>query len=232
MHRACLFIISVPLLLLAVSQTLLPEFFLLEPLVYILLYAYGGIFLLRGIFLRRIPKPVHIVLAAGCGIGALLMLILCLTPLFPYALPQGDEQAVIVLGASEKTLLSGSRTDCANGYLAEHPDVPVLLCGCNGEAESMAAHMQGGQLLLETESTNTLENLRNAAALLSENGMDKSDPLVIVTNRFHLLRLKLYTQKEGFGNVRFLLAETPLRCAPVWVFREAILLVRYALLGV
>ena len=231
MHRILLFLLFIPLFLLAVTQSFLPEFALLEPLVYILLYAYALIFLIRGLFCRRIPKPVHVVLAAGCGIGALLVLAVAVAPLLDCPLPQGDEQAMLVLGAPDTTVLPDSRTDCADDFLTDHPELPVILCGAYGEAEGMADRLHAGNLLLETESTNTLENLQNAARLLSENGIGKDAPLVIVSSDFHLLRLKLYIQKEGFGNVRFVLAETPLTCKPVWVFREAVLLVRYFLLG-
>ncbi len=232
MHRILLFLLFVPLFLLAVTESFLPEFALLEPLVYILLYAYALIFLLRGLFYRRLPKLLHILLAAGCGIGALLVLSVAAAPLLPCPLPQGDEQAMLVLGAPDTTVLMDNRTDCADDFLTGHPELPVLLCGAYGEAEGMAQRLHAEHLLLETESTNTLENLKNAAVLLAESGIGKDEPLIIVSSDFHLLRLKLYIQKEGFGNVRFLLAETPLYSKPVWIFREAVLLVRYFLLGV
>ena len=51
--------------------------------------------------------------------------------------------------------------------------------------------VDGEQIRMEDQSSNTVENLRNSAALLAEEGYDTSDGVVVVSNGFHLTRVRM-----------------------------------------
>ena len=132
---------------------------------------------------------------------------------------QGMEGAdyVIVLGAQWKT--SGPsrvlqyRLDKALEYWRRNPDVKVIVSGGQGpnepiaEADGMFSYLtQAGipaeQILVENQSTNTYENLRNSAALLDK----EQARVVIVTNNFHVFRAEKIAGAQGYRNVSGLAA--------------------------
>ena len=119
---------------------------------------------------------------------------------------QGDPQVMVIPGCQVKpwgpSILLQDRLDKALSYLEDHPDVTVVVSGGQGpdepisEAQCMydylTAHgVDGEQILREDGSFNTVENLRNSAALLEEEGLDTSDGVLVVSNGFHLTRVRM-----------------------------------------
>lgn len=57
------------------------------------------------------------------------------------------------------------------------------------------------QILLEEESHNTWENLRRSRAVLEEHGYDVADGVVVVSNAFHLTRVRMLAERLGYGEI-------------------------------
>ena len=138
--------------------------------------------------------------------------VLCFGALFGIVLAgghdeiNGDPQIMIILGCQVKpwgpSILLQDRLDKALEYLEAHPDMIVVAAGGQGsdehvsEARAMADYlMEHGfpekQILLEDQSHNTEENLYYTAELLAEEGYDVTADVVIVSNGFHLARVRM-----------------------------------------
>ena len=119
---------------------------------------------------------------------------------------QGNPQVMVILGCQVKpwgpSILLQDRLDKALSYLEEHPDLTIVVSGGQGpdehisEAQCMYDYLtdhgvDGEQILMEDQSSNTVENLRNSAALLAEEGYDTSEGVVVVSNGFHLTRVRM-----------------------------------------
>lgn len=117
-----------------------------------------------------------------------------------------DVSCVIVLGAgvdgTVPSLSLRTRLDAALDYVADKPELPIVVSGGQGageeitEAECMArwliAHgIDEERILREERSTNTRENFRYSLELLSENGVDVSRGVAFVTSDYHIARSKL-----------------------------------------
>lgn len=73
-------------------------------------------------------------------------------------------------------------------------------------------------LRLEKTSRDTLQNLRNARALLADGA--HGGPVVLLSNRYHLARCALFARQLGF-DWELCAAEPALRFTPITVFRLA-----------
>ena len=135
----------------------------------------------------------------------------------------GDPQIMIVLGCQVKpwgpSILLRDRLDEALDYWEDHPDILVVVSGGQGpdepstEARAMADYLmeQGvpeGQIFLEETSHNTVQNLRNTKALLEERGYDTAQDIVVVSNGFHLTRVRMLFERvwDGGDNLSTLAA--------------------------
>ena len=101
------------------------------------------------------------------------------------------------------------------------------------EAECMyrcltARGIDPARLYRETESSNTLENLRFSAALMERESL--SGPVLIVTNGFHVYRALKMAKDVGLP-AEGLAAESDGPSMPFALLREAMALVKYALVG-
>lgn len=128
---------------------------------------------------------------------------------------QGDPKVMVILGCQVKpwgpsTLLQ-DRLDTALAYLADHPDMTIVVSGGQGPDEPMSeaqcmfdyltAHgVDGEQILLEEDSSNTLQNLQNTRALLEREGVDASDGVLVVSNGFHLARVRMLWNRVWDGD--------------------------------
>lgn len=116
---------------------------------------------------------------------------------------QTAPQAVVVLGAGVNgrtpSLSLQVRLEAALAYIADRPDVPVVVTGAQGrgEAVSEAACMADWltargvppeRILLEEQATTTEENVRYTKALLEELGIPEGAAVAVVTSDYHLCR--------------------------------------------
>ena len=155
--------------------------------------------------------------------------------------------AVIVLGAGVNgetpSLTLRTRSDAAAAYLAEHPDVPVVLSGGQGpgeaitEAECMRRALvrrgvDESRLYPEERSTSTQENLRYSRAILEELGVDPAQRVAIVTSDFHLCRARLMWGGDTAAVPAHLPSALYFQCLTVNYFiREAFGLAAYFVYG-
>ena len=114
-----------------------------------------------------------------------------------------DVSCVVILGAgvngTQPSLMLRARLDAALDFLADRPDVPVIVSGCQGsgeditEAECMyrylvARGIDAGRVWKEERATSTRTNFAYSMELLASRGLDPSAPFAYVTNDFHVYR--------------------------------------------
>ena len=158
---------------------------------------------------------------------------------------RGDEKALIVLGAGLNgewpTAMLARRLDAAYEYWKEHPQVMIVLSGGQGpdevipEAQAMENYMlQKGvpksNLLQESRSTDTWENLSFSRTILQEQGIDTGDFMAFVTSDFHCWRAAWTAKQLGYEQMRHIPSPTPpSRVLPSWL-REGIGVIYYLVL--
>lgn len=125
---------------------------------------------------------------------------------------EGDPKVMVIFGyqlnddGSMSPLLV-SRLDTALEYIAEHEDVTVIVSGGKGdegkrsEAQSMHDYLlvsgvAEDKILKEEGSATTAENIRNTLALIDERGLDASQGVLLVSNEFHLYRIKMLFKRS------------------------------------
>lgn len=153
---------------------------------------------------------------------------------------EGTADHVIVLGARLYGEIPSpslrERLDSAVSYLEKSPSSQVIVTGGKGpgetvtEASAMKKYLlekgiEEHRILLEEESSNTFENVRNSLQKIVQSGavsdLDElsEKEVVIVTNNFHVLRGKIIAKKfdvsaQGIG------AKTPPSVVLQYHFRE------------
>ena len=123
---------------------------------------------------------------------------------------EGEPEIMVILGCQVKpwgpSVLLQDRLDKALDYLEDHPDMTVVVSGGQGpdepctEAQAMydylVAHgVNGERILLEENSHNTLQNLRYTRELLETEGYDLNSGVVVVSNGFHLTRVRMLWER-------------------------------------
>ena len=119
-----------------------------------------------------------------------------------------DAEYLLVLGArvyedGRPSAALAARLDTAYDYMQEYPEVTAILCGGQGsnepcpEAEAMydymvAKGMDADRLLLEDESSNTIQNIENARALIGD-----GHKTAVVTSDYHLARARVLMERGG-----------------------------------
>ena len=136
---------------------------------------------------------------------------------------KGDPQLMVILGCQVKpwgpSILLQDRLDTALAYLEEHPGMTVVVSGGQGpdepesEAQCMADYLtehgvEEGQILMEDQSHNTDQNLRYTISLLAEKGYDTTGDILVVSNGFHLTRVRMLWSRvwDGGGELSTLAA--------------------------
>lgn len=114
--------------------------------------------------------------------------------------------AVVVLGAGVNgtvpSLSLQVRLEAALDYIADKPDIPIVVTGSQGpgedisEAQCMADWLIGrgvaaDRILLEDQADNTKENIEFSKAMLRDNGVDTTANIAVVTSDYHLCRASL-----------------------------------------
>ena len=108
-------------------------------------------------------------------------------------------------------MLLQDRLDKALDYLKDHPDLTIVVSGGQGpdepvsEARCMYDYLtehgvDGAQILMEDQSHNTVENLRYTMDLLAEAGYDTTADMVVVSNGFHLTRVRMLWSRVCGGD--------------------------------
>ena len=158
----------------------------------------------------------------------------------------GQPSVMIVLGCQVRpdgpSILLQDRIDEAAAYLLDHPEVTVVASGGQGPDEPMSEArairdalveqgVEAERILLEAASHNTVQNLRYSKALLEEAGIDTSGGVLVVSNGFHLARVRMLAARCGFGQVSTLAApESHLPSRLAMYIREPLALVKSFLL--
>ncbi len=142
-----------------------------------------------------------------------VVLALCMAALFIIAktrpAPSGAYSAVIILGAQVKedgTLSEQlkDRLDLGLQLWRARPESTIVVCGGRGtnepvaEGDAMKSYLTANgvpdnQVLAETQSRNTKENIRLAKAMLGQ-----ENRAVIITSDYHVLRAVRIAKDEGF----------------------------------
>ena len=127
---------------------------------------------------------------------------------------QGEPQVMVILGCQVKpwgpSVLLQDRLDKALDYLEDHPELTIVVSGGQGpdehisEAQCMYDYLtehgvDGAQILMEDQSSNTWENIQYTQALLKERGIDAGE-LVVVSNGFHLTRVRMLWSRAWEGD--------------------------------
>lgn len=147
------------------------------------------------------------------------------------AVGQQNLDYIIVLGAQVRedgpSVVLRYRLDAAVNYLNENPDTICIVSGGQGknephsEAEGMSKYLlkngiESHRILLEDESTSTVENIQNSKKLMDQsyNGVG------IVTNNFHVFRAVQIAKVQGLKNVCGIAADSSVLYLPNNVLRE------------
>ena len=162
----------------------------------------------------------------------------------------GQPQTMVIFGCQVKpdgpSILLRDRLDTALAYLEDHPNTRIVVSGGKGddehqsEAQCMYDYLTGhgvsdAKILMEDQSRNTQQNIRNTLTLLEGGPFWDSIPApeqcryVLVSSDFHLSRILMLWQRAAgrLDNVTTLPA--PVSHAPSRVqmfFREPLALVK------
>ncbi len=142
---------------------------------------------------------------------------------------RGDPRIMIILGCQVKpwgpSILLQDRLDKALEYFEAHPDTVIVTSGAQGadEPSTEAAAMRdylvergvpSEQILLEERSTNTLENIRYSLDVLAEHGYDVTADIAVVSNGFHLARVRMIWGRVCGGTYNLSTLAAPSSHAP------------------
>ncbi len=160
---------------------------------------------------------------------------------------RGQPGAMIILGcqvmsSGVPSVLLKDRLDTALEYWQDHPDMIVVTSGGMGynepvsEARCMADYlMERGvpeeNILLEDRSFSTYENLRFSMELLAAEGYDTTGEVMVVSNGFHLARVRMLWGRVGSGELSVLAAPSSHQPSKIRMYiREPFALVKSFLL--
>ncbi|MDY0236524.1 MAG: YdcF family protein [Gudongella sp.] len=148
--------------------------------------------------------------------------------------PDSSADYLIVLGARLYGDIPSpslrDRLDIAIDNLKQYPNTKVIVSGGQGDDEwiSEAAAMkkyliekeiESGRIIVESESTNTLENIRFSLEKIKEQESNNDFSIIVVTNKYHIFRAKFLAKRVGL-RVRGLPAEIPPTVVIPSYFRE------------
>ena len=125
---------------------------------------------------------------------------------------ESDVLAVVILGAgvngTRPSLSLQTRLDAALDYVADKPDIPIVVTGSQGPGEDISEGQCMAQwleehgiaperILIDEQADNTEENVRYAKELLRGRGVDTTGNIAVVTANYHLYRTSLYWGPQG-----------------------------------
>ena len=144
------------------------------------------------------------------------------------------------------SVLLRDRLDAALAYWEAHPDIKIVVTGGKGDDEHVSeaqgmydyltAHgVDGHDILLEDQSRNTHQNIRNTLALMGETSIpwagseDGPGSYVLVSSDFHLTRILMLWGRAAGTTANVSTLPAPVSHAPSRVqmtFREPLALVK------
>ena len=156
---------------------------------------------------------------------------------------RGDPKIMVIFGCQLRSdgpsILLRDRLDTALDYLEDHPDMTVVVSGGQGtnepasEAQGMydylTAHgVDGERIILEDRSFNSRDNVAYSLEALAAEECDTSEGVVLVSNAFHLTRVRmLWERADGPGPVSVLAAPSSHRPTLIWMYiREPLALIK------
>lgn len=175
------------------------------------------VFILYRIYQLGIVDKVHIIVKRVFVIFVSIFIIAFLINLIDvsrcfYSKPKKNLDYIIVLGAlvtkDGPAMSTIYRLDEAIKYLNENQNTKCILTGGKGDNEPecesivMAQYLidngiKSDRLLIENESTSTLENLENSKLYCDV----ENNSIGIVTNNFHICRALFLAEKLGYKDV-------------------------------
>lgn len=156
---------------------------------------------------------------------------------------RGEPQVMVIFGCQVKpwgpSVLLQDRLDTALDYLEDHPDMAVVVTGGRGEDEHISEAqcmydyltehgVDGARIHMEDRSVNTKQNIEYTLEAISDAGLDTSQGVALVSNGFHLARIRmLWDRAEGPGPVSALAAPSSHLPTRLWMYvREPLALVK------
>lgn len=161
---------------------------------------------------------------------------------------EGAPEIMVLFGCQVKpwgpSTLLRDRLDAALDYLADHPDMRVVVTGGKGddehisEAQCMYDYLTehgvpGENILMEDQSRNTWQNISNTRALLGElfdsGAVEPTGNYLLVSSDFHLVRIRLLWGRLWDGTHTLSTLAAPCTHVPSRVkmfFREPLALVK------
>ena len=211
---------------------------------------FAGILLLLGILAARqqtgaIQIPLWLRAAFGVVCAALICLFLWAETLVisgGHGQPDPGAKYLIVLGAqirgSEISRPLAYRLDTAFDYLEKNPETIAIVSGGQGsgedvsEAEAMKSYLlkkglEDERIIEEDQSVNTDENIAFSRELMDS----PQDPVVVVSNAFHIYRALELCETQGLSNAQGLGAPSNWIMVPSYYLREAMAVVKYKISG-
>lgn len=152
---------------------------------------------------------------------------------------------VVVLGCKtvgqNPSWMLEDRLNKAYKVLQENPNVMCVVTGGKGEDEQYSEAyvmkkyltdkgISPDRIITEESSESTEENLLYTKATVELNGLSKN--IVIVTDRFHELRARMWAEKAGFENIYSECCDTRAYLVVGYWFREMFGLARLYIFGV
>lgn len=210
---------------------------------YIGLIFIGALLMLMGCFYKRVPHLLKLIFILG------LLLWLCFG-IFLFGFGRNDtasyqEDAIIILGAGIKgdrpTTVLRTRLDAALLYHQKNPQALLLVSGGQGpqetvsEAAAMAKYLIAAgvpkeQILLEEQSTSTLENFAFSKEILDAH-FEKDYKAAFISNDFHILRARGMAKATGLGELTHIHSHTPWYNALSCGLRESLAILKFWVLG-
>ena len=216
MHKNFLLIAAAVLVAAAFLLMIVPGFRFSIILCFLFAALLAGIFLLLKYptpLSRLMLKLICVAMIAG-AVAAAITGSFIVRAAHPGSLP--DCQYIVVLGAGVRgtvpSLTLSERIQAAYDYLIDHPDTTAILCGGQGPDEQITEAaciyreltklgIDGNRLLLEENSTSTMENLRFALDVAEHSTGTRPHRIGIVSSEYHLFRASLFADACGVESV-------------------------------
>lgn len=199
---------------------------------------------------RRWPAVLLILFIAGVLAFGALELVIWRGARGRAAQAGDGPEVMVIFGCQMRrdgpSILLRDRLDTALAYWEEHPDIKIVVTGGKGDDEHVSeaqgmydyltAHgVDGHDILLEDQSRNTHQNIRNTLALMGETSIpwagseDGPGSYVLVSSDFHLARILMLWGRAAGTTANVSTLPAPVSHAPSRVqmtFREPLALVK------